>query len=91
MVQAGAVSLNVSGLKTLRRLASGCPVWLLEVKTVLTTEALGQILTYSVLFAQQYAQLPVQGIGIVAGVDDPDVRVACDKYGVRVFIRGENF
>lgn len=62
------------------------PVWLLEAKTELNPEAIGQVLVYKSLFRRQFQRNPVEGIGIVTRDASTTLRVICGELGIRVFI-----
>ncbi len=58
-------------------------VWIIEAKTKLNYEALGQVLTYGALYEEQYNKTPQ--MGIVCTIINGEVLKACKRYGVTVF------
>lgn len=58
--------------------------WVLEVKMDLNYEALGEVLTYSNLYAKQHPDTKVR-MGIVCLEKDEEIAETCEKYGVTVF------
>lgn len=90
-ISKGAVQLDKSGMVKLSKCATGHTCWLIEVKTVLNCEAIGQVLSYRYLFAQEYPQLPIKGFAIVCSQGDPDLEPICEELGINVLKESESF
>ncbi len=58
-------------------------VWIIEAKTKLNYEALGQVLTYRTLYEEQYSAIPKTGIA--CAIVNGEVLKARKKFGVTVF------
>jgi hypothetical protein len=59
-------------------------VWIIEGKLKLNYEALGEVLTYATLYSEEYAGKTIR-LGIVCGMVDDEILLACAKYNVTVF------
>jgi hypothetical protein len=59
--------------------------WVVEVKPVVSTTALGQVLVYRDLVVREHSLLGEVWAVIVAGHLDPDLLSVCDDLGVGVF------
>jgi len=59
-------------------------VWILEGKPKLNYEAFGEALTYATLYSEEHAEKIVRP-GIVCGMVEDEILLACVRYGVTVF------
>lgn len=59
-------------------------VWVLEGKNRLNYEALGEVLTYSTLYAEEFPEKRLK-MGIVCGTTEEEILKTCRKHGVTVF------
>jgi len=64
-------------------------VWIIEAKTQLNYDALGEVLTYATLYESQCRGKPIR-MGIVCGAIDEEILEACHKCGVMVFEVGDS-
>lgn len=68
--------------------------WIIEVKRRLNPSALGQVLVYQVLWEKDHEIPPEEKeeklqklrLGILCRYSDKLVEIACEKYGVKVFL-----
>jgi len=63
--------------------------WLIEAKSILNYEALGQILSYKELYLQKCVSPENIKLGIACEKSDPDIEQACKRYGIKIFVLGE--
>lgn len=59
-------------------------VWVLEGKNRLNYEALGEVLTYSTLYAEEFPEQKIK-TGIVCNTVEEEILETCRKYGITVF------
>lgn len=59
-------------------------IWILEGKNRLNYEALGEVLTYSTLYAEEFPEKRLK-MGIVCGTTEEEILKTCRKQGVTVF------
>jgi hypothetical protein len=63
--------------------------WILEAKTALNYEALGEVLTYDALYVLEHPDEEVK-LGIICGAVDEDILEACKTHRIAVFQVGNN-
>ena len=73
--------MSTDGRQILQSL-KGISVWLIEAKTILNSEALGQILINRSLFEGDYPNLYIDGMGIICLEASDILKGICRKYGV---------
>ena len=61
-------------------------IYIIEIKDRLRPSAIGQVLTYLVLFEEQFApQKRLQGV-VLTGYTDPDMMHVADVYNIEVWV-----
>lgn len=63
---------------------NGRDVTIIELKPYAGTTALGQLLTYQVLFYHQYPRLSVPQLMIITDMVQPDMAVVCKHHKIKV-------
>lgn len=58
--------------------------WVIEGKNRLNYEALGEVLTYGTLYAEEFTGKRIK-LGIVCSMVEDEILMACRKYGITVF------
>ena len=61
-------------------------IWIIEVKDLVRSSAIGQLLVYRELYQEQYHPVKPIRLAIVAGEDDPQVRKVAMKLGIKVWV-----
>lgn len=61
-------------------------IYVIEVKDRLRPSAIGQALTYALLYEKKNKPTKPVTPAIVCGMDDPDTHDVCDKYGIKVWV-----
>lgn len=59
-------------------------IWILEAKTRLNYEAIGEVVTYSILYEDERSEKRIRK-GIVCGALDRELLYACNRLGITVF------
>jgi len=61
-------------------------IYIIEVKDILRPSAVGQVLTYMVLFEEQFKPRKKLKPVIVAGEDDPQMHSVCRRYNIDWYV-----
>jgi len=71
--------------------SGGNRFWIIEGKEELNYEAIGQVLTYTVLFEQDHPSLGEIRMGIACKSVDDKFMDVCKKYKIEVFVKPESW
>jgi hypothetical protein len=61
-------------------------IYVCEVKDRLRPSAIGQALTYSLLYQKIHKPNKPVIPAIITAMDDPDTHSVCDKYGIKIWV-----
>jgi hypothetical protein len=61
-------------------------IYVIEVKDRLRPSAVGQAITYKILYEEQFKPTKLVIPAIITEFDDPDMRHVCDVLGIRVWV-----
>ena len=67
-------------------LENNLDIWILEVKDVVRPNAIGQLLVYKAMYESQFKPVKPVKLGIIAGMDDLDVRRVAQMNDINIFI-----
>lgn len=72
-------------LRSARQMLKGKSVWILEAKRRLNAEVIGQAITAKELFALDYPDVRIVGLGVIVEESDDLLSKVCHNLGIDVF------